>query len=348
MAILLGGVSLTRALRPDTLLFALLHATVGIFLLLHGLDYAGLLLIWPHLAWLSLPFQYAAAPLFYILFRARVAGDRFEFSGRQVIHLVAPILATVVLLPVYFQSAAIKRLILEGVAGNSFVLSIVQLGVTPVFLFYLMLILIPLRNLWSARPRSDIGIAAGVLAADGILVIVLGAIGQLYDVFYLRLSSATLSFAVALSFFVRHWRPYFMEHLGEQATIARYQHSRLGGVDLDNTAQRIRNLMVTDRMFLREELGLPELARAANLSPHQLSEYLNQRLEKNFYTFLNEYRVEEACRQLVENPERTVLEVAFASGFNSRTSFNVAFAKITGVTPVQYRRRFARPLHAKT
>jgi AraC-like DNA-binding protein len=345
-ALLVGGVSMTRARRADTILFVALHATVGVYLILHGLRYSGLMIVWPHLAWLALPLQAAAAPLFYILFRARLAGDRFVFAPLQLPHCLPATMAIAALLPVYFQSAAAKRLILQGQAPEAPLLWAVQVGLTPVLLVYFVMVLVPLRSLWKAKPRSQVGLVAGIFAADALLVIGFGAAGQLYDELYLRISTATLGFAIALSFLVRQWRPHFMEQLGEQATIAQYQYSRLTGIDLEGVERRIREVMVDRRLFLDEELSLPELARAAKLTPHQLSEFLNHRLGKNFYSFVNGYRVAEACRQLRENSDATVLEVAFASGFNSRTSFNVAFGKITGSTPIEYRRAAARGLSA--
>ena len=83
-----------------------------------------------------------------------------------------------------------------------------------------------------------------------------------------------------------------------------------------------------------------ELAKGLQMSRHQLSQVLNEQLGKNFYDFINEYRVEEfkSRIQLPENNHLTLLGVAFDSGFNSKTTFNTIFKKTTGLTPSDYKK----------
>lgn len=54
---------------------------------------------------------------------------------------------------------------------------------------------------------------------------------------------------------------------------------------------------------------------------------------KNFRDWLNEYRVREIQRLIVEHPEKTILELALDSGFGSKSSFNQVFLRVTGKTP---------------
>lgn len=64
-------------------------------------------------------------------------------------------------------------------------------------------------------------------------------------------------------------------------------------------------------------------------------------LNKHFFDFVNEYRIEKA-KELLTHPERkeyTVLEILYEVGFNSKSSFNTAFKKRTGLTPTEYRRK---------
>jgi len=53
---------------------------------------------------------------------------------------------------------------------------------------------------------------------------------------------------------------------------------------------------------------------------------------------INQYRIKEAKKMLIEESERSVLSIAYAVGFNSKSSFYEAFSRFTGKTPVQYRR----------
>ena len=73
---------------------------------------------------------------------------------------------------------------------------------------------------------------------------------------------------------------------------------------------------------------------------HHLSEILSSEVGGSFYEVIARYRVAEACRMLSEPSDsaKTVLEIAFAAGFNSKASFHRAFRRETGTTPTSFRR----------
>jgi AraC-like DNA-binding protein len=116
-----------------------------------------------------------------------------------------------------------------------------------------------------------------------------------------------------------------------------YERSALQNVDIDSARARLDELMRDERLYLDEELSLDSLGAELHLSRHQLSQLLNERIGKNFNEYLNEFRVRDACRMLIEEPERSVLSIAHAVGFNSKSSFHTAFRKFTGRTPLQFR-----------
>jgi AraC-like DNA-binding protein len=60
-------------------------------------------------------------------------------------------------------------------------------------------------------------------------------------------------------------------------------------------------------------------------------------LDTTFHNLVNSYRVNNAATRLISYPESSILDIAFASGFNSKASFNRLFKKTTGSTPKQYR-----------
>lgn len=97
---------------------------------------------------------------------------------------------------------------------------------------------------------------------------------------------------------------------------------------------------VEDKALYRDsELTLAGLAEATGLGVHHLSEVLNQHGGKNFNRFINEYRIEEACRRLRENESDRILDIAMAAGFSSKSTFNTLFRTYTGTTPSQYRQK---------
>ena len=74
------------------------------------------------------------------------------------------------------------------------------------------------------------------------------------------------------------------------------------------------------------------------MTAHQLSQLLNEKLNVNFYTFINKYRIQEARRILTEEPDKSIIAIAYDVGFNSKSSFYEAFSKFTGKTPYRYRK----------
>ncbi len=114
-----------------------------------------------------------------------------------------------------------------------------------------------------------------------------------------------------------------------------YRISHIKGVDLDDLGVRLKSLMEEERAYCDEDLTLARLAAMLDLSTHQLSEYLNRHLQKSFYGYLNEYRIREA-KALLKEDQRSVLDIALAVGYNSRSAFYRAFREETGMTPRRY------------
>ena len=106
--------------------------------------------------------------------------------------------------------------------------------------------------------------------------------------------------------------------------------------------------MRTQRLYLDPELSAAALAAHLGASPRELSEVLNVEIGQRFFEFVNGHRVAEAQRRLrdPEHADATILEVLYASGFNSKSAFHRAFREAVGTTPSAYRRQGAAPRHA--
>jgi len=118
-------------------------------------------------------------------------------------------------------------------------------------------------------------------------------------------------------------------------------YSNIDEHQIVNHINSIRELMTVDRLYLNENLSLRDLADRLAIDPNQLSYILNTHLHKNFYEFINWYRVEEVKYKLSQPTHKhlTILGIALESGFNSKTSFNRVFKQLTGLTPSQYQKQ---------
>jgi AraC-like DNA-binding protein len=111
----------------------------------------------------------------------------------------------------------------------------------------------------------------------------------------------------------------------------------LGG-ELEAWKRQLLNLMDVEKPYLEAELSLPDLARRLQMLVPLLSQVINEGTGKNFNDFINGYRVAEFLRQAREpaNAHLSLLGIALNSGFNSKSTFNRAFKKVTGASPKEY------------
>lgn len=100
---------------------------------------------------------------------------------------------------------------------------------------------------------------------------------------------------------------------------------------------KLSRVMTDQKPFLKTEFSLPDLAQLLGTSIHVLSQAINEGLGKNFFEMVAEYRVGEARKLLKEQPNIKVEEIAEQVGYNSKSSFNTMFKKLTGLTPSEFR-----------
>jgi AraC-like DNA-binding protein len=120
----------------------------------------------------------------------------------------------------------------------------------------------------------------------------------------------------------------------------KYKSSPLAEKDAKLILKKLDQFMQKDKPFLDPSITVKQLAEKLTISDRILSQIINEYMKQNFYDFINNYRINFA-KKLLNNPvddKMTVLEILYEAGFNSKSAFNVAFKKETGVTPSQFRR----------
>lgn len=105
--------------------------------------------------------------------------------------------------------------------------------------------------------------------------------------------------------------------------------------------QRLIDLMEKEKPYRDPGISLESLAGQLSISRHLLSQLLNENLDKNFYQYINSYRIQEACIMLRENKKFSIEAIGYEVGFNSRSSFFSSFKKLKGTTPSKYREEVA-------
>lgn len=132
-------------------------------------------------------------------------------------------------------------------------------------------------------------------------------------------------------------------HFIPAAELPKYAHSKLSEKDACEIDRKLSNYMENEKPYLDNQLSLRQLAEDLEVNTNYLSQVINERHEKNFFEFINAYRVTELKEKLEDphNRQFTILSLAFDCGFNSKTTFNTAFKRITGCTPSQYLKQIA-------
>ncbi len=104
---------------------------------------------------------------------------------------------------------------------------------------------------------------------------------------------------------------------------------------------KLKNLMQTEKIFIDHKLSIEDVALKSESNTKYISQIINETYNKNFYNFINSYRIEEAKKLLVSegNEKYSILGIAQSVGFVSKSTFNVAFKRYTGLTPTEFKKQ---------
>ncbi|MEA3443233.1 MAG: helix-turn-helix domain-containing protein [Bacteroidota bacterium] len=125
----------------------------------------------------------------------------------------------------------------------------------------------------------------------------------------------------------------------EIKTHIRYERSGLKDDEAQTYIENIKAFMENEKPYLNGSFNIEIMSHRLNIPKHFITQVLNELMKKNFYTFVNEYRIEEVKRRMADkkNENLTLLALAYDSGFNSKSSFNTIFKKLIGKTPSEYK-----------
>jgi AraC-like DNA-binding protein len=118
----------------------------------------------------------------------------------------------------------------------------------------------------------------------------------------------------------------------------KYIRSGLNETQARKYLKSIIAYMEKEKPYLDRNLTIYDLSQQTGISRHHITQVLNDLHGRNFFTFINEYRVAEVISMMKDPAYKnyTLLAIAYDSGFNSKSTFNTIFKNITGLTPTQY------------
>lgn len=117
----------------------------------------------------------------------------------------------------------------------------------------------------------------------------------------------------------------------------KYLKSSLNSTIRTRIERKLSEAMDVDKIYTRSNLRLRDLCDHLNENLHYVSQVINQSRGNSFYDLINHARIEAAKELLEHNPDKSILNIALEVGFNSKTTFNSAFKRATGLTPSQHK-----------
>lgn len=306
---------------------------------------------YPHLFFIGTPFYFLIGPSL-LLYTKSAAFPRHRFEASSVIHLVLFIVAVLFFaVRFHFHSPDTKRLFIQNDLIRNFPYlitfnSILFIQLT-VYIALSIRVIRKYRELMKQEYSSLDGLNLSWLKLFLYGYLLAGLTSVLYTLYYLFYADTSFSFQVAnnLVFFI-FFNIIFYKGLVQPELFLgieekpKYLTSRLNKNDGDKYASMLSAFMEKEKPYLNPTITLRDLSKHLSIAPRYLSQVINEYFHKNFFDFINQYRIQEAQKQLCDpkNGRKTVLEILYDSGFNSKSSFNTAFKKNVGMTPRQFRK----------
>ncbi|MEM7180268.1 MAG: helix-turn-helix domain-containing protein [Spirochaetota bacterium] len=346
--IFLGGslawlISLSQLLRPKHLknrVLALLLFCVGFWQLYLGLLYSNQILSYAYLFNSMGPFVFFTGPLFYLYFTI-VIQESYRFKKVWYLHFLPGIIAGVVLFGLNIQLGdevvqTLQEIRKKGKVGP--IKSLLLLAIT-IDSVYVILLMRKFPNIWSKEYFKDKRMVHVLLFIIMTLVVsFLFLLCVLVESELLgKICTAGVTFIIVYIYMIYQKYPEMLSFLKEETEKKKYEKTQIANLDLGSVKGKLHKFMEEEKVFCDEDISLKSLADMLDITPHQLSEFLNIHMQTNFKSYVKTFRIAEAQKILVEEPGRTTLSVGFAVGFNSNSAFHSAFRKATGQTPKQYR-----------
>lgn len=221
--------------------------------------------------------------------------------------------------------------------AHSLVTYVIAAGVIVSLIQYGMLLRMEIGYASGERTRTPVLLSSAIMLLY-MLDILLIAGGFIFAIRALMLVGILLMGVTGITYLLFENRfPDFYQLVAREEREKKYKRSLIQGLSKDKIIERLRELMEVEKVYHQLELKLDDVAAMLLITPHQLSEFVNDCMGMNFTSYINHHRVEEAKRLLVSNPEQSTLSIGFDVGFGSKQSFNTIFKQQTGLTPSGYR-----------
>ena len=309
----------------------------------------------PHLFYIDFPFRYMYVPVLFLYILSITKRD-FHFKKVYLFHFIPFLLFSVLtILRFHIKSADTLREILRADSLLIFEwLDFDFLDYTQFFIYAAVSLVVlsqyrkEIKNVYSTIEHINLAwlnfVLFGFIGWKSLrflaLVLWLTIGNSNIGTFLYITAEAVFLIFVSLMFLKGIKQPAIFSGYNENESRGKYEKTSLVDEVKETYKNKLLLYMETQKPYLESSLCLNDLAEKVAIPPHHISQVLNACLNQNFFDFINSYRIKESRRLLSEQgpDKKTILEILYQTGFNSKSVFNTAFKKHTGMTPTQFRK----------
>lgn len=301
----------------------------------------------PHLYYIGESFEFIIGPALYFYVRS-VTNSEFRLKAIHSFHLI-PFAISLIFLSVryHFNTAGTKIELLQG-----YIMSYYEFisNMSAIYIHFIIYSVFSIILLVKHRQKlKEYYSSLQAINHNWLVIILSGFIllwGTAFIRFLLRLSGVYFYYPWDISTLLLFLFTNVILFKGLKQSQIFFQgaekpvngKSLLSDKDMDFYFNKLNQFMRSDKPYLQPTITLNELAEKLSISPRYLSYVINKSFNQNFHDYINKHRIEETKRILADpRNHKTVLEILYESGFNSKSVFNSAFKKHVGMTPSQYK-----------
>ncbi len=301
---------------------------------------------------------------FLYLYISSLTNNKFQISWKNVIHFTPFVLFNLYIVlasffPHYAQKIRLDHS--ENVHGTAYLFNLFLILTVlsgPVYILLTIRLFrkldINIFNNFSVSENVNLDWMRKLIYTFGVVWSVLMIFTSIHHVFGLfSWSFCTNGLFLSLSVFILligflglNQKEIFVQYPDKQIEYVidepkvKYATTLLKEDEMEDYIKIIEQYINEEKPYLNADISLPELSERMNIPSHHLSRVINEKLNLNFFDFINQYRVEEV-KSRIHDPQYehlSLLGIAFDSGFNTKSAFNRVFKKMTGMTPSEFKR----------
>ena len=336
---------------PERRVLSIALSAVSLYLINYLIFLTGLIRYFPDWLGVLYPWIFLTGAAIYFFVKQSLVPD-FRWRVLHALHLLPFVWGWYRIYPLLVLSPEQKKALIEWFLNPDEVFSWEMVLQGNIHIFLLLVYAIAARQL-AIREEKVQELAENRAKARWMqrfslffILLLVFDLGIKLSFVFVKIPAATIEYmlatALALAIHLLGYHAvgrleHFPKILPEQPS-EKYKTSPLTPEQLETGRLALLELMHREKPWLNPELKIAELARYLHMPSHHLSQLLNEVMDTGFYDFVNNYRVREAQRLLLDAHFRhfAIEAVGLESGFANKTTFNRVFKKVTGMTPSAY------------